>query len=131
MISDLQEHECYELLSSTTVGRIGFVRDGQVHILPMNYRTTDRGLLLRTSSSGVLRRLAGDDSAVSFEVDFHDDLGGTGWSVLMHGTLRIVSEEEPPETQTPPSPWAGPDRETPLRFTIDSITGRRVRRERH
>ena len=51
MISDLQEHECYELLSSTTVGRIGFVRDGQVHILPMNYRTTDRGLLLRTSSN--------------------------------------------------------------------------------
>ena len=131
MISDLQEHECYELLNSTTVGRIGFVLDGQVQILPVNYRTADPGLLLRTSSSGVLRRLADDESAVSFEVDFHDDLGGTGWSVLMHGTLRIVSEEEPPETQAPPSPWAGADRETPLRFLIDRITGRRVRREQH
>ncbi|CAH0125267.1 MULTISPECIES: pyridoxamine 5'-phosphate oxidase family protein [unclassified Microbacterium] len=131
MISDLQEKECYELLTSTTVGRIGFVLDERVEIFPVNFRASGQDLVLRTASDGILRRIADHGAQVAFEVDYHDDLGGTGWSVLIHGRLSVVADEDPPEGLRRVSPWAGSDRATPLRLAIDSISGRRVRREQH
>lgn len=131
MIQNLNEQDCYDMLSTTTVGRIGFVVDGRVQIFPVNYRASGQELLLRTSADGSLRRLADDEAPAAFEIDFHDDSAGTGWSVLMHGHLRRVTGDESPAAPARITPWAGDDRETPLRFIIESIAGRRVRRERH
>ncbi|WP_194420268.1 pyridoxamine 5'-phosphate oxidase family protein [Microbacterium abyssi] len=131
MISDLQEHECRELLTSTTVGRIGFLTDERIQIFPVNYAMSEGDLVIRTSSDGILRRLADDDSPAAFEIDYHDDLAGTGWSVLMHGRLSLLAVEDVPASVGRVSPWAGDERATPLRFAIESITGRRARRDRH
>lgn len=129
MISELQEQQCRELLTTTTVGRVGFVADERVHILPVNYAVSGDDLFMHTSSDGLLRRAGDADSLVAFEIDFHDDLAGTGWSVLMHGRISTVSGEDAPAI-TGREPWAGSDRVLPLRFRIESISGRRVRRDR-
>lgn len=131
MISDLNEQECRALLTSTTVGRIGFVLDERIEIFPVNYVVSGDDLLIRTSSDGALRRLADARSQAAFEIDYHDDLAGSGWSVLMHGRLTTVSDEEAPAVVGRVSPWAGEERETPLRFTVETMTGRRVHRDRH
>jgi nitroimidazol reductase NimA-like FMN-containing flavoprotein (pyridoxamine 5'-phosphate oxidase superfamily) len=130
MISDLSTEECFELLTSTTVGRVGFVMDERVQIFPVNYRASGKELFLRTSSDGILNRLADEHAQVSFEVDFHDDLSGTGWSVLMHGRLATMADETQSGALTKVSPWAGNERVTALHLAIDTITGRRVRRDR-
>lgn len=130
MISDLKQQECYELLTTTTVGRVGFLLDDRVQIFPVNYVVAGDDLLLRTSSDGILRDLAGEDARVAFEIDYHDDLGGTGWSVLMHGALALVPDDEAPAVVGRVSPWAGNDRALPLRLRIETIFGRRVRRDR-
>ncbi|MCE7481276.1 MULTISPECIES: pyridoxamine 5'-phosphate oxidase family protein [Microbacterium] len=130
MISELQEQQCRELLTTTTVGRIGFVADERVHIFPVNYAVSGDDVLVHTSSDGILRRVGDADSPVAFEIDYHDDLAGTGWSVLMHGRISTASDEDVPTTAGR-APWAGAERVLPLRFHIESISGRRVRRERH
>lgn len=129
MISILQPQECIRLLTTTTVGRIGFVMDERVHIFPVNYVFSGRDLLVRTSAEGILHRVAAESAQVAFEIDHHDDLGGTGWSVLMHGPLTAFGSAEVPAVIGRVSPWASEDRDVPLRFTIESISGRHVRRD--
>lgn len=130
MIGILQEQACYRLLTTTTVGRIGFVVDERVSIFPVNYFVSGRDLVVRASADGILRRLADDGAQVAFEIDHHDDLAGTGWSVLMHGPLRVYGSNEVPVLSARGAPWAGEGRDVPLRFTIESIAGRHVRRDK-
>ena len=129
MIRVLDEQQSYELLTTTTIGRIGFVIDGRVQIYPVNYAISARDLLLRTSPDGLLSRLTAEPADVSFEVDYHDPLGNTAWSVLMHGSLSRAPEEHAADVTARVSPWAGGDRDLALTFRIETIEGRSVRRE--
>ncbi|MDR2323447.1 MAG: pyridoxamine 5'-phosphate oxidase family protein [Microbacterium sp.] len=126
MIIELSEQECYDLLTATTVGRIGFVHDARVLILPVNFVVSGRDLLLRTTAEGLLGALSEVPVEVAFEVDGHVPLSRTAWSVLMHGPLSRVPEEEAGAVLPRVSPWAGGERDLPLRFRIESMTGRTV-----
>lgn len=129
MIRELDEQQSYDLLSTTTIGRIGFVHDGRVQIHPVNFAVSGHDLLLRTSPDGLLAYLTGEPAAVSFEVDYHDPLGNTAWSVLLHGSLSRAPEDDAADVAARVHPWAGEDRSLPLVLHIESISGRIVRRE--
>lgn len=131
MINELDEQQSYELLATTTVGRIGFVDEGLVQIHPVNFVVSGHELLLRTSPDGHLAALSRESAEVAFEVDYHDPIGGLGWSVLMHGVLSQVPEEHAAAAAASARvhPWAGEDRDLPLSFRIERITGRSVRRD--
>lgn len=129
MIRVLDEQQSYELLATTTIGRIGFVADGRVQIYPVNYAVSARELLLRTSPDSLLGHLAEGPTEVSFEVDYHDPLGNTAWSVLLHGSISRAPEERAADILARVSPWAGGDRDLPLTFGIETIEGRSVRRD--
>lgn len=127
MIRILSEQQCYELLTATTVGRIGFVRDGIVEIIPMNFAISGHDLLLRTGSDSAIGSLADHGATVAFEVDHYDSLGRTAWSVLMSGPLSRVAAEETAALAARVTPWPGGARDLPLRVRIERITGRAVK----
>lgn len=129
MIRELDEQQSYELLTTTTIGRIGFIEDGRVQIQPMNFALSARELLLRTSADSALGILTVDPIDAAFEVDYHDPLGGTAWSVLLRGSLARALEDQAADIIGRVSPWAGGNRDLPLVLTIESIEGRVVRRE--
>lgn len=129
MIHVLSEQQCYELLTATTVGRVGFVREGSVEIIPMNFATSGHDLILRTGPDGALSALADAGTTVSFEVDHYDSLARTAWSVLMSGRLDHAAPEETAALLARVSPWPGGARELPLRFRIVRMTGRVVKHE--
>ena len=130
MIRVLDEQQAYELLTTTTIGRIGFVHEGRVQIYPVNFALSGRDLLLRTSPEGVLADLTREPAVqASFEVDYHDPLGSTAWSVLVHGTLSRVADDEAAGIAARINPWAGEGRDLPLALRVESIAGRSVRRE--
>jgi len=124
---ELDEQRCYELLTATTVGRIGFVRDDVVEILPVNFVVSGRDLLMRTASGGMLESLVESGTTVAFEVDYHDSLSRTAWSVLMNGALIRASAAEAAALTARVIPWAGGERELLLRFRIARMTGRAVK----
>lgn len=129
MIRVLDEQQSYDLLTTTTIGRIGFVHDGRVQIYPVNFAVSGHDLLLRTSPDGLLGEVTKEPADVSFEVDYHDPLGSTAWSVLMHGSLSRSPEGRAPDILARVSPWADKDRDLTLTFRIETIEGRVVRRE--
>lgn len=129
MIHTLSEQRCYELLMATTVGRIGFTRDGVVEIIPLNFAIFGHDLILRTGSDGVVGALADSGATVAFEVDHYDSLGRTAWSVLISGPLTRATGEETAALTARLSPWPGGERDLTLRLGIARISGRAVKYE--
>lgn len=129
-ISAIEEQECRELLSSTTVGRVAFVSRDGVQIIPVNYIVHDGGVIFCTSHAGILSQLAGGEPDVAFEVDYHGTTGPRGWSVLVKGSVAAMTPDQLVDRAEWPrlAPWAGGDRTLFLRLTPSVITGRRVSR---
>ena len=88
-IRSLTQTECTARLARGCVGRVGFVVDGHVHVLPVNYSADATGeVLYRTEEGALLASVGG--SAVVFEIDGFDEQHKTGWSVCVHGTAHEV-----------------------------------------
>ncbi|GAB3926752.1 hypothetical protein GCM10011575_08330 [Microlunatus endophyticus] len=128
-ISTLTEEECWELVDAATVGRFGLVVDGTVLIIPVNY-LVDVDLIIRTLPDGIIARHVG--TRVTFEVDYHSH-EGVGWSVLMHGDLKVLPDDEAELVGrwNRVLPWAGGARSLFMSFHPDAISGRRVVRHRN
>jgi nitroimidazol reductase NimA-like FMN-containing flavoprotein (pyridoxamine 5'-phosphate oxidase superfamily) len=125
----LSEEECRALLGSHGVGRIGVVLPHGPVVVPVNYTVTgDGAVAFRTDPGTVVSGTAGHE--IAFEVDRIDDAMSQGWSVLVAGTARPVTD---PDTAAELShlerggPWAGGDRRQWILVTPHSITGRRIR----
>jgi nitroimidazol reductase NimA-like FMN-containing flavoprotein (pyridoxamine 5'-phosphate oxidase superfamily) len=128
----LPESECYKLLAVSTVGRIGFVSPAGVQILPIGFRLGDgHRLFVRTSPEGTLARLAGADTSVGFEVDYHANDFRIAWSVLMNGNLSLLDSAASlayDQLRLHPVPWPGLARMVVIQFTPKTISGRALHR---
>lgn len=121
--------ECYELLRTRHVGRLGVVSRGFPIIVPVNYAMDQDVVVFRSRPGSKLSAIEGNN--VAFEVDQILEDSHTGWSVLIRGTAERVDLTEPSGAvartlATAISPWA-PGMNMPwVRLTPLSITGRRI-----
>ena len=123
-MTELSTEECYELLASRSVGRIGFVVDGAPVVLPVNHTVDGDDILFRTSPRTELgRRMI--RGRVAFEVDDFDEFNQSGWSVLFQGSVEYDdSDVLVPEDR--PQPWAEGVRNLVVRIRPTLVTGRRL-----
>ncbi|MQA92462.1 MAG: hypothetical protein GEU90_19915 [Gemmatimonas sp.] len=92
-IRTLDEHDIHSILARNSVGRLAFVRDKQIDVLPIQYVYCDGSIYGRTSAGGKLLALQSYGSEVAFEVD---EIQSTmNWrSVLTHGTFQVIARED-------------------------------------
>lgn len=93
-IRTLDERDIHAILARNIVGRIAFLRRGEIEIRPVSYVYSDDFIYLRSSSTSSLADTDPSGRAVGFEVDeIHST---TRWStVVVRGTLfRIEREKE-------------------------------------
>ncbi|WP_031077891.1 helix-turn-helix domain-containing protein [Streptomyces sp. NRRL S-118] len=124
---ELGEPECWQLLGSNGVGRVGVATETGPAILPVNYLVLGGDVAYRTSPDAAPAGAAGHE--VAFEVDRIDDAFSRGWSVLVVGEARAVTEPhavERLETHSRSTPWAGGVRELWITVTPGRVTGRRI-----
>jgi len=124
----LDRERCLQLLTTTTVGRIAFVDDQGVQLVPVNFALLDDAIYLRTLADGFIAGSIGHP--VAFGVDYHGASFRLGWNVTVKGIVEEVTDEATRErvmTYERLDPWAGGDRTLVLRIGIDSIDGRRAR----
>ena len=119
--------DCFQLLQSATVGRIGFLCGGEVLILPVNFLVDGQDVVFRT---GIGSKLSSIEVGhyVGFEVDSFDPAAKNGWSVLVRGLAEVEPEEEGARLDALGlESWGVPasDREW-VRIRPMSITGRRI-----
>ncbi|MGW2250169.1 pyridoxamine 5'-phosphate oxidase family protein [Kitasatospora sp. NPDC001660] len=123
----LSEPECWALVGTRGVGRVGLpVRPGPV-VFPVNYVVDAGSFAYRTAVGSATDPEEGAEA--SFQVDHLDEYLGRGWTVLVLGTAHHVGDEDEVRhlAGLPGStPWAGGDRPLWVRIRPDRISGRRI-----
>jgi hypothetical protein len=127
-IMTIPTDECFDLLASTSVGRVALTRKALPVILPVNYAVDGDTVVIRTRPGSLLASSRERGVVVAFEVDELDRETCTGWSVLVTGTLREITDvgELARAEQLPLVPWVGGDRRHFVRITPGMVSGRRI-----
>ena len=123
----LTPEECFDLLESGGVGRVGFTSADGVVMLPVNFAVRAKAIVFRTAPDTLLAVHA--DTQVSFEADRVDEELHEGWSVLVQGRAHTVTDEHEIsclENRTDLQPWAAGARDVYVRITPARISGRRI-----
>jgi uncharacterized protein len=81
--------DCFSLLESVPVGRIGFFGGGEVVILPVKFVVDGQDVVFRTGAGCKLSAME-VGQYVGFEADSYDAAAGTGWSVVVNGLAETV-----------------------------------------
>ncbi|WP_123024091.1 pyridoxamine 5'-phosphate oxidase family protein [Mycolicibacterium stellerae] len=123
-VSILSQTECWDLLSSRTLGRLVTSVDGQPEIFPVNFVVQRRTILFRTGEGTKLVSTAINHN-VLFEADDHNV--AEGWSVIVKGLARSMrSDEEIAEAEKAQLlPWIATVKPHYVRIRPFSVSGRR------
>jgi uncharacterized protein len=92
-VDKLAPQELLERLASARVGRLAFSDRALPALLAMNYIVDGRDLVLQTAAGPAVGAAQGRGSIVAFEVDEIDTKTNSGWSVVVTGHLREVTEQ--------------------------------------
>jgi nitroimidazol reductase NimA-like FMN-containing flavoprotein (pyridoxamine 5'-phosphate oxidase superfamily) len=127
IVEELNQDECLRLLAKQKVGRLAVAEPGGApHLVPVNY-TLLRGSVVFRSAPGTKLRLLVTEP-VTFEVDWSDDIGRTGWSVVVSGLAYEASDREIEVEDLRLSSWVERQNSRWVRLVPGSITGRRITR---
>jgi nitroimidazol reductase NimA-like FMN-containing flavoprotein (pyridoxamine 5'-phosphate oxidase superfamily) len=123
----LSQRDCWDLLASTPVGRIGVLVDSAPEIYPVNHAVDGQTIVFRTERGEKLRGVDRSPS-VCFEVDGYDAASRTGWSVLVKGRAREVTaaEEERRLLGLDLRYWSIGSKPRWVRIEPAQVTGRRI-----
>ncbi|MFD5041888.1 helix-turn-helix domain-containing protein [Streptomyces sp. NPDC058377] len=125
--TELSAGECRRLLGTHGVGRVGISTPEGPLILPVNYTLLDSAIAFRTAPNASPAAAAGH--RIAFEVDRMDDALSQGWSVLLVGVARAVTDIVQIgllDKKALSPPWAGGDRSLWITVVPTRITGRRI-----
>jgi uncharacterized protein len=120
--------ECYRLLATQQVGRLGVDVGRYPLIFPVNYALDGDTILVRTRPDTALT--AADYANVTFEVDVIDPRTRSGWSVLVRGLAEDVTAAHGGAHKDTwargPEPWPPREHGRWIRIVPHGISGRRI-----
>lgn len=126
-IEVLSSDDCEQLLSSSSLGRLALVVNGQPEVFPVNFAFAEGVVVFRTASGLKLEKAP--LTKVAFEVDRVDRAHGIAWSVVVKGTAHDISTavDRLPERlrKVAVHPQAPGMHEAWMAIRADSISGRR------
>jgi len=124
----LSAEQCWALLETQVVGRLGISIMNRPDIFPINY-VVDRHSVVFRSDEGTKLAAALLGIAVAFEVDHYDPMAGVAWSVMargeaveIEGLVDLFSAAE-----LPLFPWQSAPKQRFVRITPQELSGRRFR----
>ena len=128
-LEELPAEECYELLATHEVGRIGVNAEHYPLIIPVNYGLDGPTIVVRTHPGTTLT--AASHANVTFEVDDIDRRRRSGWSVLIRAQAEEETDAHHPALvarthAAGTQPWAPGEHGSWLRLIVHHITGRRI-----
>jgi hypothetical protein len=123
----LDREVCLKLLATSTLGRVGCTSGALPMVLPVNFRLIGEEILFRTGI-GTKLDVATRNAVVAFEIDHMDPMSHTGWSVLVTGLAREITNQFEldglPVDFIPR--WATADAGRVVAISTELVSGRRI-----
>jgi hypothetical protein len=119
--------DMFRLLATVSIGRVGFMADDEVAVLPVRFLIDGQDVVFRTYVGSKLSKIDVGHYAC-FEVDSYDAAARTGWSVVARGLVEKESEASCARLDAPGvESWGGTAQDRMwMRIRPTSITGRRT-----
>jgi uncharacterized protein len=131
IMEDVPRQECLRLLTTRSIGRIGFSHEGHPMVLPVQFVYRDGEIILRTAyGSSFDRAVRGIE--VAFEIDAVDPGYHAGWSVMVRGVAEGFDENDTAHLvdESALRPWGLDQRPGWVRIIVSEVTGRRIMQAR-
>lgn len=127
VLERLTREECFRLLASVPIGRVGLSISALPVVLPVRFALLDDDIVFRTATGTRLYE-ASLEAVLAFEADQHDPDGAGGWSVLVQG--RSEELRDPAQLTRAHTlgvlPWTSDDEaDRFIRISATMVTGRR------
>ena len=126
---EITRPDCEDLLATHNFGRVAWNAADGPQVLPVTYQVYNGEIVFRTSPFGALSELS-ERQPVAFEIDAVDSEAERGWSVVVRGQSRRVTEPHHLVklwTMDGIVPWAAGTRNAFIAITPRTVSGRRVR----
>jgi nitroimidazol reductase NimA-like FMN-containing flavoprotein (pyridoxamine 5'-phosphate oxidase superfamily) len=130
---ELTDAECWPLLESVSVGRVVFTQRAMPAIRPVNHIIDGRTIVIKTHLGAAITARASDGrhepqgSVVCYEADELDPVRRTGWSVIVTGLARLVTDPaDAARYAAAPEPWIAGDRNQVVTIEPQFISGIRL-----
>lgn len=119
--------ECRDLLATAHIGRVAMSSQGRPVVFPMNAVVEGDTVFVRCGT-GILYREAEAGHTVAFEIDGSDPTYQTGWSVLVSGSARVVTDlrELARVRHLPLRPWGTGAKDHVVAIAMETVSGRRI-----
>ena len=123
----LDRAECMALLGRASFGRVGLTLGALPTVLPVNYCLAGDEIVIRTGVGSKLDA-ALQGAVVAFEVDEVDPVYHCGWSVVVTGVAREVSDPEQvlSAQRLPVSRWAPAGADRVVAISTEMVSGRKL-----
>ena len=129
MLIELSPDESVRLLSSASMGRVAFSARALPAIRPVNHLIDDDHVIIRTDTGASITSglRAGGQTVVAYEADEIDQAQRLGWSVVVVGVARRVTDPgEAAAYRRSLRPWVAGSKDQVIAIHIDLITGYRL-----
>lgn len=93
-MEELSRAESLGLLRTASFGRVVFINRGQPAIRPVNHLVEDERIIVRTSEWSELATALNGEAVLAYEADDIDPDRHVGWSVIVRGPARAVSDPD-------------------------------------
>ena len=123
----LSRRECLRLLQTAPIGRVAVSMNALPAVFPVNFTLLDDDIVFQTGPGSKLGA-ALRNAVVAFQVDDYDVMGHSGWSVLVTGRARELTDpaDLARARKLPLSAWVPGPHEHYVRISSDLISGRRT-----
>ncbi len=125
---ELTRDEAMRLLAAVPVGRVVFTDRALPAIRPVNHLVDGHRIIFRTSAgAAITTAVDGTGTIVAFEADAIDPVRRVGWSVVVVGGARLVTDAaEIGRYLEALRPWAAGAKDDIISIKADIVTGFRL-----
>jgi hypothetical protein len=126
---ELPRHEALRLLGTAPLGRVVFTLRALPAIRPVNHIMDGDDVIIRTNLGASVASAVSADSAVvvAYQADMIDPDTHTGWSVVVTGVARIVTDpQDNARYQRLLRPWVDNPVDCVIRIRAEIVSGYRL-----
>lgn len=124
-LQPLSRTKALALLGSVNLGRIVFTHQALPAIRPVNHLVESESIIVRATSGAAITAAAGNRGVVvAYEADSIDSESRLGWSVIVVGTARLLTDDlAAARYRARLKPWISGVVDDVITISADLVTG--------